>query len=444
MKPLRIAGLLLASAALPLTPAFAQEAQTPTPAPAEAPQPTVEPPETAPVEQSTPTVSPPATRSEPVTNTRSSGREPASPDDANETAADAPAARPAPRQRAARAAAPSAARAPARPRAVAEPRAERAAAPVAEPAPEPAAVAPAPAPAPLAEAPPAPVAEAPPAAADPAPAAADAGAPAENRQGNSIWPWLLAAALGAGALFLFARRRRRRAEEEHYVYDEPVAYEEQAVAPVAAAHHEPVVHHQPVVHHEPVAQVYEEPVRITPADEAHVAPVTAAIPAAAGAAASNGRPWLDLLIRPVRAGVGEDAARVEFELGVENNGSAPAHDVRISTWLLPAGSGSEMERMLIEGGPAPQQRTEADLAPGEATRIDTEVALPRQGLVDAILPVVFADARYRLPDGSEGRTAASFAVGVPRGEELVMFDVDNPSGMHEGVEARLHGEPRRD
>ncbi|CAA9543645.1 MAG: hypothetical protein AVDCRST_MAG23-2335 [uncultured Sphingosinicella sp.] len=178
--------------------------------------------------------------------------------------------------------------------------------------------------------------------------------------------------------------------------------------------------------------------------DTHVAPVAAAIPvAAAAASASNGRPWLDLLIRPVRAGVGEDAARVEFELGVENNGSAPAHDVRISTWLLPAGSGTEMERMLIEGGDAPQ-RTEADLAPGETTRIETTVALSRQGLVDAILPVVVADARYRLPDGSEGRTAASFAVGVPRGEELVMFDVDNPSGMHEGVEARLHGEPRRD
>jgi hypothetical protein len=166
--------------------------------------------------------------------------------------------------------------------------------------------------------------------------------------------------------------------------------------------------------------------------------------AAAPLAAEAGRPWLDLMIRPVRAGVGEEAARVEFELGVENSGSAPARDVRIATFMLPATEASEMERMLIEGGAAPA-RTAAELAPGEATRIETAVALPRERLSDAILPVVVADARYTLPDGSEGRTAASFAVGVPREEgDFFQFDVDNPSGLHEGVEARLVGAPHRD
>jgi hypothetical protein len=58
--------------------------------------------------------------------------------------------------------------------------------------------------------------------------------------------------------------------------------------------------------------------------------------------------------------------------------------------------------------------------------------------------VVHAEARYTLPDGSEGRTAASFAVSVPMGGNLALFDVENPSGLHEGVEARLYGEPRRD
>jgi hypothetical protein len=119
--------------------------------------------------------------------------------------------------------------------------------------------------------------------------------------------------------------------------------------------------------------------------------------------------------------------------------------VRISTWLMNgnAPEPSEMERMLIKRPEAPQ-RLEGSIAPGDGTQFDTAVVLPRAGLEDAILPVVAAEARYRLPDGSEGRTAASFAVGVARGEELVMFDVDNPSGLHDGVEARLHGEPRRD
>jgi hypothetical protein len=150
-------------------------------------------------------------------------------------------------------------------------------------------------------------------------------------------------------------------------------------------------------------------------------------------------------MRPVRAGVGEDAARVEFELGVENTGSAPARDVRVSAWLLAgnAPEASQMENMLIQRPEAPQL-FETTITPGDGRVIETSVALPRAGLHDAITPVVVAEARYRLPDGSEGHTAASFAVGVERGEELVMFDVDNPSGMHEGVTARLHGEPRRD
>jgi hypothetical protein len=183
-----------------------------------------------------------------------------------------------------------------------------------------------------------------------------------------------------------------------------------------------------------------------------VAPVAGAGAAAglAGAAAAahspeTGRPWLDLQMRPVRAGVGEDAARVEFELGIENNGSAPARDVRVLAWLLAGNSprASEMESMLIERGDAPQL-FETTLPPGDGRSVETAVALPRAELGDAILPVVHAEARYTLPDGSEGRTAASFAVSVPMGEELAVFDVENPSGLHEGVEARLYGEPRRD
>ena len=61
-----------------------------------------------------------------------------------------------------------------------------------------------------------------------------------------------------------------------------------------------------------------------------------------------------------------------------------------------------------------------------------------------MLPVVVADARYTLPDGSEGRTQASFAVGLPgEGDDLDPFAVDRSSGLIETVEARLHGEPTR-
>ena len=153
-------------------------------------------------------------------------------------------------------------------------------------------------------------------------------------------------------------------------------------------------------------------------------------------------------MRPVRAGVTGGDAVVEFELAVTNQGSAAARHVRVSTWMLAAGPGqeSEMERMLIERG---QNESASDLPevtidPGAAQKIETSVALHTAGLqADAVLPVVVAEARYRLPDGSEGRTSASFAVGVPDGEELAHFAIHNPSGLHEGVEARALGEPER-
>ncbi|HEX8573676.1 MAG TPA: hypothetical protein VF759_13100 [Allosphingosinicella sp.] len=218
---------------------------------------------------------------------------------------------------------------------------------------------------------------------------------------DSLLPWLLAGLVLIGALAFFALRRRRRTA----VYDE--VYEQApAVAPVAAA-----------------------------------TPPVAATPVVA-AAASTGRPELELAMRPRRAGVNGDDARVEFELTVGNRGAVAAEDVRISTWMLAAGS-SEAEQALIE------PRDHADTPPvtiaaGEERTVEASVALPTSGLDgDAVLPVVVADARYRLPDGSEGRTSASFAVGVPDGEELAHFGIDNPSGLHEGVVARQLGESER-
>jgi hypothetical protein len=179
-------------------------------------------------------------------------------------------------------------------------------------------------------------------------------------------------------------------------------------------------------------------------------PTTAAAAAPVAEGETSGRPWLDLRVRPARAGVtGEDAV-VEFELAVENQGSAAARDVRITTWLLPAGPGreSEMERMLLERDSAPaadaETLPEVTIDPGQGQRIETSVHLATSGLQgDSLLPVLFAEARYRLPDGSEGRTSASFAVGVPDGEELAHFGLENPSGLHEGVVARELGEPER-
>jgi hypothetical protein len=271
-------------------------------------------------------------------------------------------------------------------------------APAAVAAPAPVLIAPAPVttlpPAVAAPLPP-PVAQTPPVEVLPETAPAPVATTVETRDSRrSILPWLLGGLLLVGALAFFALRRRRRTDVYDDVYEAaPV------VAPVAAA-----------------------------------TPVIAETPA--------GRPELELAMHPVRAGVSGDDARVEFELTVGNRGPVAAEDVRISTWMLASGA-TEAERALIE------PRDHADTAPvtipaGEARTVEASVAMPTSTVDgDAVLPVVVADARYRLPDGSEGRTSASFAVGVPDGEELAHFGIDNPSGLHEDVVARPLGEVER-
>jgi hypothetical protein len=219
---------------------------------------------------------------------------------------------------------------------------------------------------------------------------------AQPSRSMPIWPWLLLGlALVAGAL-LFARRRRAATSVEDNVYE--------PAAPVAA-------------------------------------PVAAA-PVAAAAVAPAGRPRLDLALKPRRAGVAGSDARVEFELTVDNRGNAPAEDVRIATWMLAAGA-SEAERALIE----PAERADSPpvtIDAGQTRTMEAAVALPTAGVNgDSILPVVVADARYRLPDGREEHTRVSYAVGVPDGEELMHFDTESPSGLHEGVVAQALGEPER-
>jgi hypothetical protein len=371
----RAAALLLAAAALPLTPAVAQNTADPaTEAPAPDASTSIPPPEaTTPVQTET-------TSPDPVTEAEAAGE-----------AAPAPAAT----------------RAPARAtttRRTTTRTTTRVPATVVAPAP----VGVAPVPVPLETLPvatiplPPPVAQTPPLEVLPETPPAPVATTVETEDSrDSLLPWLLGGLLLLGALAFFALRGRRRA----VVHDDERTYQPAPapiVAPVAAA---------PIV-----------------------TPVETVLPA--------GRPELDLTMRPVRAGVSGNDARVEFELTVGNSGPVSAENVRISTWMLAAGS-SEAESALIV------PRDHADTPPvtigaGESRTMAASVALPTAQVDgDAVLPIVVADARYRLPDGSEGRTSASFAVGVPDGEALAHFGIDNPSGLHEGVVARPLREPER-
>ncbi|MGE5721936.1 MAG: hypothetical protein ACM3YM_05690 [Sphingomonadales bacterium] len=417
----RACDLLLAAAALPLTPLYAQAT-----APADATPPTVDapPPVVAPASPAATTPAPVPTM-EPIVHTAPTA-------DAAAPASDAAPVR-------ARASAPT--RTVTRTRTVAP----------AEPAPS--ATAPAPAPTPAFETPVTPVAAAP----EPLPAPPLVTPPPvipDNGQNNlvRIVPWIAGGLILLGLIALLLVRRRRRTETAVYtesVYDEPTpvaAPEPMIAAPIAAeanaAAFEGTVATDPVgAPPEPsvLNRRIDQPAGATMGQSLSAMVGIPAAPAATAAtaatAAATGRPSLDISMRPVRAGVQDDDAVVEFELTVDNTGSASAHDVRVSAWMFPAGSdrGSEMECMLI--GDRAETKL-ADVEPGDAQKIESSVALSTEHVKeDSLLPVVAAEARYRLADGSEQRTTARFAVGVPMGGELAHFDVENPSGLHEGVEA---------
>jgi len=433
----RAIALLLAATVLPATAALAQTAPTQDPPVVNVPPPTV----TAPAPPPAMTLPPPpvvAPVAAPAPPPAAARPTPAEPTAARTTRTTSATARRAPR--------------PAQPRA----------APAAHPAaatPAPAAPVAAPATEPLAPVAAAPIPQAP----APGPVSGQAPAPSQWSL-STLWPWLLAGALLViGAIILFGRRRRT---------DEDLVYEEYRTEPTFAAARREEYRETPAAAAEP------ELAYITPGAAAAAAPVAAAVPLAedrlngteidatqapdnvsvgepasadveALAAASEpeaGRPWIEFLMRPIRAGTtGEDAV-VEFELTVGNTGSVSAKDVRISTWMFAAGSAqeSEMERMLIDP-PAEARVSEVTIEPGDGARVEGSLALPKASLHEAILPVVVADARYRLPDGSEGRTSATFEVGMSVGDEeaLEPFPVDRTSGLLETVEARLHGDLER-
>jgi hypothetical protein len=408
-------GLLLAAAALPFTPAFAQNQPapsdpppivdtappvTPTPAPQAAPP--------APVETAPPpaaTIPPPIITPPPVVTTPPIAATPAVRD-----------------------------RTPVRRtvRSTTTRTVARQSAPVRQPAPAPAPT-PATAPPLAAQAPvapaPAPVAAAP--VETPAPVAARTNA-------VPLWAWLLGGIAVLGALLGLVAWRRRSADEEYYL-DEPVAYEEPAAyaepVPVAAA---PMTASAPILAEAAAETAAVEELAVAEPDAADVEAL------AATSAAPDGRPWIEFLMRPVRAGTNAEDAVVEFELTVGNTGDVAAKDVRISTWMFAAGSPqeSEMERMLINP-PAEAALPKVTINAGDATKVEATMALPKAGLDETVLPVVVADARYRLPDGSEGRTSASFAVGLAEGEDIAPFQVDDRSGLHEDIGSRLHGELQR-
>jgi len=437
--PLRPRTALLIGAVLFTTPAFAQETPqqvtpppimtTPAPAPAPAAQPQIVMQPSAPVVQSVPSV-----------EEQQRGA----------AAADAPA----PAERRATATRTTT------PRTTTTTRAAPAPARQAAPAPAPAAETPVTPPsAPVQESVPAPL----PPQAEPAPAPEAAPVAADSTTTTTststvAWPWLLgglALVIAGLAVFFLSRRRRNDEAVTTDAYVEPVRAEPAYVAPVAAA---PIVEPvaapdaaviaevppaderidrravPPAIHPEVASEQVEE-AEIAEARKDDLAGVADA------AAPVSQRPWIELGLRPVSAGTSEEEAMVDFELTVGNSGDTAARNVRISSFMLAdEAEGTEMERMLMEHRTDPIVPP-VSIAPGDGTRVDAHLAVPKGDLGRVFNPVVVAEARYTLPDGSEARTAAAFRIGRPAYEGGIGAIGSSRPHVVEDLAAELYGQP---
>ena len=124
-----------------------------------------------------------------------------------------------------------------------------------------------------------------------------------------------------------------------------------------------------------------------------------------------------------------------------NAGDQAARDVRISTFMLADADDGEMERLLT-GHRGDTAVPPVTIAPGDGTRVDAHLAVPKGELGHTFNPVVVAEARYTLPDGREGRTSAAFKIGRSA-PDLTGVGAIGASRPHvvEDVEAELLGVP---
>lgn len=260
--------------------------------------------------------------------------------------------------------------------------------------------------------------------ASPTPVATDAGA-GEGAGTGWLLPLGVLLALCAGGAWLWSRRGRDESGEAAAI--EPV------VAPFS-------MQDPGIVDEEagPAASVAAAAPRML--SRRSVPPIAPAIPAE--------RAWIELELRPRRAGLNMLTATADVDVLVRNRGSADAVNVRLDARLTSARADQDAELGQIFADT--RGRTAAPpftLAPGGERVVRALVTLPREAINvltaaerPMFVPVVTLNARYALGGAGEGQTAQAFALGIERAgaAKLAPFWLDAPSRMFEAVAARPH------
>lgn len=314
-----------------------------------------------------------------------------------------------------------------RPAATPTPRPSPVATPTARPTPRPAAtpeVVPSAAPTPVA-APLPPIATVP-TEVPPAPSPSAQPLPQAEEPARPFWliPALLAGLVLAGIALFF--RRRRRVEQEVGDGYEPL------VDPVAAEPEEtpPAPVPQPVV---------PAPVPAAPASVAPAAPAPRFLEPAPLVAAR-----LDLDTPAVsRAGVNLVTATADVTVTVRNISDVPATGIALEVRLLSAQPGLDAVIATLFGGPVEKPATPLfDLAPGEAKRVRTLATMPRDAITvlqagerPMFVPVVAVRAAHA---GAQTSTVHALGIERPGQAKLGPFWLDQPPRMFDAIGVRPH------
>ncbi|WP_332714640.1 hypothetical protein [Sphingomonas sp. ZT3P38] len=187
------------------------------------------------------------------------------------------------------------------------------------------------------------------------------------------------------------------------------------------------------------AAVAPEPAPLEFGPEAPPAPVE---PAVAPVAPAIVPAMLDIELRAKRAGTNLLSAAVDYDIVVRNGGDAPARAVQADVRLLSAGAEQDGWIRSLFSSPIECPITPPfDIPPHAAIELSGMAMMPKEMLSTMtvqgrvlFVPVLAINLLYER-DGEAGQTAASFVIGIDRGEgaKMAPFRLDAGPRMQADV-----------
>lgn len=244
--------------------------------------------------------------------------------------------------------------------------------------------------------------------------------PLSGPAGPSLLPWILAAAaLAAGAIFLFWQSRRRQAIAGGPQLDHFLAPEPQSTSPEPALPPPPPLPPRPVVPAPPKA------------------------PSGNGLVAARLRPAVEIGMRPLRCVVDDSQVVIEFEVELYNAGTAPARFVLAEASLMNASATQDQELAAFFSNPTGAGDRLDIIPPMKRIQLTSKVVAPRGAVHEyemaghkAFVPVIAFNALYEW-SGGKGQTSAAYLVGrETHGDKLGPLRLDGGSREFRALDAR--------